>query len=64
MPNEREDTLRLCREVTAALCSNLNERDSDAVYQFFTKLIREVRYEENTGAEDGSSVHGDQGKVT
>ena len=59
--NEREDTLRLCREVTAALCSNLNERDSDAVYQFFTKLIREVRDErENAGTKDGSSIHGDK----
>ena len=36
--NERKHTLKLCQDVTSALCANLSTRDKLLVREFFTSL--------------------------
>lgn len=36
--SERADTLKLCQDVTSALCANLSRKDREIIKEFFTQL--------------------------
>lgn len=38
MQSERRDTLKLCQDVTSALCTNLSRRDRILIKEFFVQL--------------------------